>query len=81
MLLFFETIKAVRSAIRGTVNHVLAILTFLAAAAEFVLLKGFGNSTFFFIMAMALFDVVAGYAIAIVAARQDVRPPPEHDYD
>ena len=75
VLLFFETVKALRSATRGTVNHVLAIATFLGAFAEFVTLKGFGTSTFFLITVMALFDVVAGYAFARMA--QPEPAPPE----
>jgi hypothetical protein len=67
ILLFVETGKALRSATRGTVNHLLAIATFLGALAEFVILKGFGTSTFFLITVMALFDVVAGYAFARMA--------------
>jgi hypothetical protein len=79
VLLFFETIKALRSATRGTVNHVLAIATFLGASAEFVTLKGFGTSTFFLIAVMALFDVVAGYAFAHMA--QPGSPPPPHQQE
>ena len=79
VLLFFETIKALRSATRGTVNHILAIATFLGAFAEFVTLKGFGTSTFFLITIMALFDVVAGYTFARMA--QPAPSPPQPDDD
>ena len=79
ILLFVETVKAARNTTRAGLNHALSILTFLAALGEFLMLKGFGTSTFFLITAMTLFDVVAGYALAIVATRED--PLPSHDYD
>ena len=50
----------------------LSMLTFIGALVEFITLKGFGTSTFFFITAMCLFDVVAGYTISIIAARRDL---------
>jgi hypothetical protein len=52
-------------------------VTFIAALVEFITLKGFGTSAFFLITAMCLFDVVAGYTIAIIAAKRDlsVTPP------
>jgi hypothetical protein len=79
-LLFVEVIKAARASHREILNHALSLLTFIAALVEFILLKGFGTSTFFFITAMCLFDVVAGYTISIIAARRDVALP-HHDYD
>ena len=67
-----ETIKATRTTTREIINHALSLLTFIGAMAEFLVVKGFGTSTFFFISAMCLFDVVAGYSISIVAAKRDV---------
>ena len=77
LLLFVETINAARIAHRAIAGHILSMLTFAGAATEFVTLKGFGTSPFFLITAMCLFDVVAGYTIAIIAARRDlpVAPP------
>jgi hypothetical protein len=72
MLLFVEVIKATRSTSRAIMNHALSMLTFIGALAEFLVLKGFGTSTFFFITAMCLFDVVAGYTISIITARRDL---------
>ena len=74
-LLFIETVKATRTTTREIINHALSMLTFVAALVEFILLKGFATSTFFFITVMALFDVVAGYTISIVAARRDLSIP------
>jgi hypothetical protein len=70
--LFIETVRATRNTTRELVNHALSMLTFSAALVEFITLKGFGTTTFFFIMAMCLFDVVAGYTISIIATRRNV---------
>jgi len=77
LLLFVETIKAARTSHREILNHALSLLTFIGALVEFITLKGFGTSAFFLITAMCLFDVVAGYTIAIIAAKRDlsVTPP------
>jgi hypothetical protein len=48
------------------------MLTFVIALIEFITLKGFATSTFFFIMLMTLFDTIAGYTISIVAAEHDL---------
>ena len=74
-LLFIETIKATNTGHREIINHALSVLTFMGAVVEFLVLKGFGTSPFFFITAMCLFDVVAGYTISIIAARRDMTIP------
>ena len=80
-MLFIETVKATRTTKREIVNHALSMLTFVVALVEFLVLKGFGTSTFFFITAMSLFDVVAGYTISIIAARRDMSMVPHgNDY-
>lgn len=72
LLLFVETVRATRTSRREIVNHALSMLTFTGALAEFLVLKGFGTSTFFLITGMCLFDVVAGYTISIISARRDL---------
>jgi len=72
VLLFVEIIKATRTTSREIINHALSMLTFVVALIEFIALKGFATSTFFFMMIMSLFDVVAGYTISIVAAEHDL---------
>lgn len=72
ILLFVEIIKATRTTSREIINHAFSMLTFVVALIEFIVVKGFATSTFFFIMMMALFDVVAGYTISIVAAEHDL---------
>lgn len=71
-LLFVEVVKATRTTSREIVNHGLSMLTFVVALIEFITLKNFASTSFFFIMIMCLFDVIAGYTISIVAAEHDL---------
>jgi hypothetical protein len=71
-LLFIEVVKATRTSSRQIVNHGLSMLTFTLALIEFIALRGFATTPFFFVTVMALFDVVAGYTISIVAAEHDL---------
>jgi hypothetical protein len=71
-LLFVEVVKATRTTSREIINHGLSMLTFVVALIEFITLKGFGSTPFFFITVMCLFDVIAGYTISIVAAEHDL---------
>lgn len=71
-LLFIEVIKATRTTSNEIINHALSMLTFVVALIEFIAVKGFATSTFFFMMMMSLFDVIAGYTISIVAAEHDL---------
>jgi hypothetical protein len=68
VMLFFEMLKATRSTRRELVNHGFSALTFVIALVEFITLRGFSTSPFFFVMMMAAVDVVAGYTISIVTA-------------
>ena len=74
-LLFLEVVKATRTGRGEILNHALSTLTFVGALIEFLLLKDFATSAFFFLTLMALFDVVAGYTISIVSARRDLMVP------
>ena len=79
LLLFVETVKATRTNRREIINHALSVLTFMAVLVEFIVLKGFGTSTFFLIAAMCLFDVVAGYTISIIVAKRDLAMAPREE--
>ncbi len=72
LLLFFEIYKSTRTDQTSIMNHGLSLVVFIACILEFITLNGFGNSTFFLIMAMTLLDVVAGYTITISTARRDL---------
>ena len=71
-LLFVEIVKSTRTSSRQIINHGLSMLTFVLALIEFITLRGFSTSPFFFIMFITLFDVIAGYTISIVAAEHDL---------
>ena len=58
LLLFIETVKATRTEHREILNHGLSLLTFIGALVEFIVLKGFGTSTFFFITARRDMSVI-----------------------
>lgn len=72
VLLFIEIVKATRTTRRALINHGLSMIVFVVALIEFITLRGFGTSTFFFILLMCFFDVVAGYTISVVAAEHDL---------
>src|SRR5262249_5637935 len=79
LLLFFEVAKAARPNGKYLTDHLLAILLFGGAVTESVLLPQFGNTTFFFLTALAFVDVISGIAIrlrqraAVAAAARYVR--------
>ncbi len=93
VLLLSEVIKGARPGAKFLTDHLLSLLVFGGAAAEFVLLPQFGTSTFFLLTLLALVDFLSGIALrrrrgAQVAApavsRRDARkaaaqPEPEFE--
>ncbi len=71
-LLFVEVVKATRTTAVEVINHALSMLVFIVALVEFITLPAFATSPFFFVTMMALFDIVAGFTISIVAAKRDL---------
>ncbi|PKQ05567.1 MAG: hypothetical protein CVT73_11550 [Alphaproteobacteria bacterium HGW-Alphaproteobacteria-12] len=71
MLLFFELINSTKTGTSTIVNHGLSMLVLLIALVEFIVLPPFGTSTFFALVLLALFDVIAGFTVTITAARRD----------
>lgn len=81
-LLFLEVVKSARPGAKYVTDHLLSILVFAAAAAEFLLLPQFAHSTFFLLTLMAFTDVIAGIAIRAVRPKPVVArsaPPPVAD--
>jgi len=72
LTLFQEVLRSAKPDKTAIVNHGLSMLLFVVTIIEFLIIKGFGTSTFFLIMCMTLFDVVAGFTIGIVSARRDI---------
>ena len=63
LLLLCEVIKGARPGAKYLTDHLLSLLVFGAAAAEFVLLPQFGTSTFFLLTLLALVDFLSGIAL------------------
>lgn len=63
VLLLFEIIKGSRAGGKYLTDHVLALVVFGAAAAQFVMLPQFGSSTFFMLTLLALVDFLSGIAL------------------
>jgi hypothetical protein len=63
LMLLFEVIKGARPGAKYLTDHLLSLIVFGAAAAEFLLLPQFGTSTYFLLTALALVDFLSGIAL------------------
>jgi hypothetical protein len=64
LMLLFEVIKGARPGAKYLTDHLLSLLVFGGAAAEFLLLPQFGgSSTFFLLTLLALVDFLTGIAL------------------
>jgi len=92
LLLLLEVIKGARPGAKYLTDHLLSLIVFGAAAAEFVLWPKFGTSTYFLLSMLALVDFLSGIAlrarrgtVTATAARPAVRkqesvaPEPQPD--
>lgn len=70
--LFFELLKATSSDNVAILNHSLSLVLFVVCLVEFLLLRAFATSTFFFLTMMCLMDVVAGFIVTAISARKDI---------
>src|ERR1700731_2537288 len=85
LLLLFEVIKGARPGAKYLTDHLLSLIVFGAAAAEFLLWPRFGTSTYCLLAMLALVDFLSGIALRArrgtqVAAgpavsRRDARTP------
>ena len=62
-LLMFEVIKGARPGAKYLTDHLLSLIVFGAAAAEFLLWPEFGTSTYFLLTALSLADFLSGLAL------------------
>ncbi|MCA6125583.1 hypothetical protein J6500_27340 [Bradyrhizobium sp. WSM 1704] len=76
LLLLLEVIKGARPGAKYLTDHLLSLIVFGAAAAEFVLWPKFGNSTFCLLTLLALVDFISG--IALRTRRRRVAAPTGH---
>ena len=67
-LLWIEIIKSTRIGMRSVMDHILAMALFIAMLVEFLLVRPAGTSTFFLLMTLALFDVLAGFIVGMRSA-------------
>jgi len=65
LLLLLEVIKGARPGAKFLMDHLLSLVVFGAAAAEFVLWPKFGNSTFFLLTLLALVDFLSGISLRV----------------
>ena len=88
LLLLAEVIKGARPGAKYLTDHLLSLIVFGAAAAEFVLWPKFGTSTYFLMTALSLVDFLSGLAlrtrrraVAVAAAPapapKAAEPPPK----
>jgi hypothetical protein len=85
-LLLLEIIKGARPGSKYLTDHLLSLIIFGGAAAEFLLWPRFGTSSYFMLVLLALVDFLSGIALrarrgvqatanAAAAARREVSPP------
>jgi len=63
LLLLFEVIKGARPGAKFLTDHLLSLIVFGAAAAEFLLWPRFGTSTYFLLAMLSLVDFLSGIAL------------------
>ncbi|HTG05565.1 MAG TPA: hypothetical protein VK635_16095 [Bradyrhizobium sp.] len=63
LMLLFEVIKGARPGAKYLTDHLLSLLVFGGAAAEFLLWPRFGSSTYFLLTMLALVDFLSGIAL------------------
>jgi hypothetical protein len=81
LLLLAEVIKGARPGAKYLTDHLLSLIVFGAAAAEFVLWPKFGTSTYFLMATLSGVDFLSGLALRTrrraVAAKPAPAPPPK----
>jgi hypothetical protein len=85
LLLLLEVIKGARPGAKYLTDHLLSLIIFGGAAAEFLLWPRFGTSTYFLLAMLALADFLSGIALrarrgmqvasAPVVSRRETRQP------
>jgi hypothetical protein len=63
LLLLLEVVKGARPGAKYLTDHLLSLILFGCAAAEFLLWPKFGNSTYFLLSVLALVDFLSGIAL------------------
>lgn len=69
--LFVELLRSTRTDSISIANHALSVMVLIFCLLEFVVVKGFATSEFFYLTIMAAIDVLAGFTVTIIGARRD----------
>jgi hypothetical protein len=72
VLLFFEILKSTRIGSANIVDHAFATLILLVYVLEFFLVARCATSTFLVLTAIALIDLLSGFAVSLRSATRDV---------
>jgi len=72
LILFVEILKATRMGTRGLMDHILSMVLFVIMLIEFLMVPQAASGTFFLIMVISFVDVIAGFSVAVRAARRDI---------
>ena len=72
LLLGVEVVKAARIGSGSIADHILATLLFVVFLLEFLLVPQAATSTFLVLMAIALVDLLCGFAVSLKSATRDV---------
>ena len=76
LLLLAEVIKGARPGAKFLTDHLLSLIVFGAAAAEFVMWPKFATSTYFLMTALSLVDFISGLALRTRRRAVAVAPAP-----
>ncbi|MGB9171123.1 MAG: hypothetical protein WCC35_05985, partial [Bradyrhizobium sp.] len=83
LMLLLEVIKGARPGAKFLTDHLLSLIVFGAALAEFLLWPRFASSAYFLLTLLALVDFLSGVALRVrrgarvtVAASRSARPIP-----
>jgi hypothetical protein len=79
LVLFVEVLKATRFGTRGIMDHLLSLVLFIVMLLEFLLVERAATGTLFLIMVISFVDVLAGFSVAVRAARRDIAVEPMMD--
>ncbi|MEM6649004.1 MAG: hypothetical protein AAF603_02000 [Pseudomonadota bacterium] len=69
--LFVELLRATKTGTDSLINHSLSALLFIICLLLFIIVPGYGNSTFFIFISMTFLDFMAGFIVTTVTARRD----------
>jgi hypothetical protein len=72
IMLLLEVIKGARPGAKFLTDHLLSLIIFGAAAAEFLLWPRFGNSTYFLLALLSLVDFLTGVTLRVRRSAQKV---------